>query len=89
MVPDLHGKLPRLEECQMYISTEPCEMCEGAIYTMKVGKDLINEPQVVYGLDKESLSEIVRGDRKHERSVLLSGPNLLEEAKVPQAGFWR
>ena len=89
IAPQLKGELPSLQKCQMYTSTQPCQMCEGAIYTMKVGRMLSDRPQIIFGLDKDSLSEVVRGYTKHDRSVTISGPHLVEDAKKVHEGFWR
>ena len=88
MSPEFGGELPEIKDCQIFTSTQPCQMCEGAIYTMKVGKNLSDKPQVIFGLDKENLSMIVRGHKHHSRGVKVSGPFLLEQAKVPHADFW-
>lgn len=89
MAPGFEGELPPIQSCQMYTSTQPCQMCEGAIHTMKVGKALEGEAQVFFGLSKEGLSEVVRGSRSHSRAVQVGGPHLEEEAKTVHQGFWR
>ena len=89
MSPGFYGELPDIKDCQMFTSTQPCTMCEGAIYTMKVGINLKDKNQVVFGLDKDNLSLLVRGYSAHDRKVKIAGPYLLNEAKLPHIGFWR
>ena len=88
MSPLFNGGLPEIKDCQMFTSTQPCQMCEGAINTMKVGKNLKNKAQIIFGLDKENLSLVVRGHKDHSRQVNVSGPFMLEEAKALHKDFW-
>ncbi len=70
-----------LRECTLYASTEPCEMCAGAIYWSEIGR-------VVYGLSRSGLLELRQASTTGQLPVEVTGPMLLEEARAVHAGFW-
>lgn len=80
-----------LSSATLYTSTEPCAMCSGAIFWGGVKR-------VVYGCPCEVLGQIAGDDflipcRKlfeNSRSnvVLVEGPILETEARIPHEGFW-
>jgi tRNA(Arg) A34 adenosine deaminase TadA len=88
-------KPPRLAECTMYTSAEPCAMCAGAIYWAGIGR-------VVYGLSEERLKRMT-GDHPEnptlsmpcravfatgQRKVEVIGPLLEDEAAAQHDGVW-
>ena len=86
---------PSLLACTLYASTEPCAMCAGAIYWSGIGR-------VVYALGSDGLTAMVEGSEgsselelpcrevfaRGGRSVDVSGPHLVDEARVVHEGFW-
>jgi tRNA(Arg) A34 adenosine deaminase TadA len=84
-----------LEQCTLYSSAEPCAMCAGAIYWGNVRR-------VVFALAQDDLYAITgrSSDRlllpipcreifaRGNRSVEVSGPNLVEQALAVHEGFW-
>lgn len=71
-----------LRECTLYASTEPCDMCVGAIYWSQIGR-------VVYGLSRAGLQELGREQSTAGRGpAQLTGPMLLDEAREVHVGFW-
>jgi tRNA(adenine34) deaminase len=74
----------RLEECTMYITLEPCQMCAGAIVQARIPKVVIGSMNPKAGCAGSVLNllemkefnhqaEVVRGVLKEECSSLLSG----------------
>jgi tRNA(Arg) A34 adenosine deaminase TadA len=87
--------LEQLRTFTLYTSCEPCAMCSGAIYWAGIGR-------VVYALSEDELLPLT-GDHpdnptlalpcreifaRGQRSVLVSGPALADEAREPHIGFW-
>lgn len=85
-----------LAQCTLYSSAEPCAMCAGAIYWCNIGR-------VVYALSEHRLLGLT-GDHSEnptfslpcrevfsrgQRSVIVVGPALEDEAAKPHAGFWK
>jgi len=92
------GKLLSYEEltaCTLYTSTEPCAMCAGAIYWTGIGR-------VVYALAETGLLKFTGDDLENptlnlpcrevfargQRTTVVEGPFLEEEAGVVHEGFW-
>ena len=84
-----------LREATLVTSCEPCAMCAGAIYWAGIGA-------VVYGLSESGLLALT-GDNPDnptlhlpcrdvfaagQRTIVVAGPFLEEEAAVPHRGFW-
>jgi len=64
----------------MYTSCQPCAMCGGAIARSGIGR-------VVYALSGEQLGSL--GARSPDaREVVLDGPALFDEARVPVDGYY-
>lgn len=73
----------RLEDCTMYVTLEPCQMCAGAMVQARLGKVVIGSMNAKAGcagsvlniLQMESFNhqvEIVKGVMEEECSALLS-----------------
>jgi tRNA(Arg) A34 adenosine deaminase TadA len=85
-----------LADKAVYTSTEPCAMCAGAIYWAGIGR-------VVYALGESELLTMTGDDPENptlalpcrqvfaagQRTVAVSGPYELPEARAVHAGFWR
>ena len=71
-----------IEDSTLYTSTEPCEMCKGAIHWARV-------PRVVFGYAAVSLNALVHGtsDVEHQ-AARYEGPWLADEAFAPHDGYW-
>ena len=79
----------------LYTSTEPCEMCAGAIYWAGIGR-------LVYALPEQALAAMVPSQDGEPtmdlpcrtvfaaggNPVHVAGPALLDEASAVHAGFW-
>ena len=63
----------------LYTSCQPCGMCAGAIERSGLGR-------VVYALSNEQLAALKPGAGRPE--VPQEGPALLDEARVPLAGYY-
>jgi tRNA(Arg) A34 adenosine deaminase TadA len=71
-----------MENSTLYASTEPCEMCKGAIHWAGV-------PRVVFGYAAANLKTLVRGATDVERrAAQYEGPWLADEAFAPHDGYW-
>ncbi len=82
-------------KCTLFSSTEPCAMCAGAIYWAGIGR-------VVFALGEDELRRITGSNpanptlalpsrevfARGQRSVLVEGPALLDEARAVHDGFW-
>ena len=68
-----------LKRCTLYKSTEPCQMCAGAIYYAGI-------PRVVFALSQEGLRSIAGPEEGP--GVEVSGPLLEAEARSVHEGFW-
>ena len=64
----------------MYTSCQPCGMCSGAIARSGLGR-------VVYALSSEQLGSL-GATSPDARPVVLDGPALFEEARVPVEGYY-
>jgi tRNA(adenine34) deaminase len=77
---------PRLDQCTLYVTLEPCAMCAGAIVLARVGR-------VVFGAwdDKAgmggSVDDILRHPRLNHRPEVRGGL-LAEECGVPLTRFF-
>ena len=56
----------RLEDCTMYITLEPCQMCAGALYWSQISK-------IVYGASDEHRGYRVMGGKLHPKTEVVSG----------------
>jgi tRNA(Arg) A34 adenosine deaminase TadA len=87
--------LEQLRTYTLYTSCEPCAMCSGAIYWAGIGR-------VVYALSESDLLPLT-GDHpdnptlalpcreifaRGQRTVVVSGPAIENEAREPHVGFW-
>jgi tRNA(Arg) A34 adenosine deaminase TadA len=83
-----------LATCTLYTSTEPCAMCAGAIYWTGIGR-------VVFALAEKNLYRFTGNSEnptldlpcrevfaRGQRSTLVAGPFLEEEAGKVHDGFW-
>jgi tRNA(Arg) A34 adenosine deaminase TadA len=68
-----------LRRCTLYTSTEPCQMCAGAIHYAGI-------PRVVFALSQEGLRTIAGPEDGPDLEV--SGPHLEEQARSVHEGFW-
>ncbi len=59
-----------LNECTMYVTLEPCQMCAGALYWSQIGR-------VVYGAKDEHRGCTVMGTTLHPKTEIVGG--VLEE----------
>jgi tRNA(Arg) A34 adenosine deaminase TadA len=64
----------------MYTSCQPCGMCSGAIARSGLGR-------VVYALSSEQLGSL-GATSPDAREVMLDGPALFDEARVPVDGYY-
>jgi tRNA(Arg) A34 adenosine deaminase TadA len=93
------GKLVSEQELAgstLYTSTEPCAMCAGAIYWTGIRR-------VVFALSEKGLFGFTGSDKENptldlpcrevfargQRTVIVEGPFLEEEAGKVHEGFWR
>jgi len=79
-----------LSHCTLYVSTEPCVMCAGAIYWAGI-------PRVVYGCSTEALANLTGGTfavpcrevfAKDKRGIEVIGPVAEEEGLRIHKNFW-
>ena len=84
-----------LARATLYSSAEPCAMCAGAAYWAGLGR-------VVYGLSERRLRQLTGSDERNptlalpcrdvfargQRSIVVSGPLLEDEAAEVHRGFW-
>lgn len=59
-----------LQECTLYVTLEPCQMCAGALYWSQITK-------IVYGASDEKRGCKVMGTQLHPKTVMIGG--VLEE----------
>lgn len=85
-----------LARCTLYTSAEPCAMCAGAAYWAGIGR-------VVYGLSERELGRLIGPHPENltmdlpcrtvlgagQRSIVVVGPLLEDEARAVHRGFWR
>jgi tRNA(Arg) A34 adenosine deaminase TadA len=85
-----------LRRATLYTSTEPCAMCAGAIYWVGIGR-------VVYALPEQALLELTGSSPENptldlpcrevfargQRTVVVAGPAIEDEARAVHEGFWR
>jgi len=88
--------LDELRGFTLYTSCEPCAMCSGAIYWAGIGR-------MVYALPEQELIPLAGDDPENptldlpsrevlargQRTVVVAGPALEEQAAEPHRGFWR
>ena len=88
--------LEQLRGFTLYTSCEPCAMCAGAIYWAGIGR-------MVYALPEQALIPLTGDDPQNptldlpsrevlargQRTVVVAGPALEEQAAEPHRGFWR
>jgi tRNA(Arg) A34 adenosine deaminase TadA len=84
-----------LTGCTIYLSTEPCAMCAGAIYWMGIGR-------VVFALSEAGLRKYTGSHKQNptldlscrevfgrgQKPIVVVGPLLEEEAGMVHEGFW-
>ena len=84
-----------LEGVTLYASTEPCVMCCGALYWSGIGR-------VVYALGADTMMTIINDVSgsatltlpcreifaRGGRTVEVSGPHLVEQARAVHEGYW-
>ncbi|KQM59582.1 nucleoside deaminase [Agreia sp. Leaf210] len=87
--------LAELRGFTLYTSCEPCAMCSGAIYWAGIGR-------MVYALPEQDLIPLTGDDPQNptldlpsrevlsrgQRTVVVAGPALEEQAAEPHRGFW-
>lgn len=67
-----------LDECTLYVTLEPCAMCAGASYWVKIGKIVYGASDLKRGVSKIAASilhpktEVIRGVLEAECAALLS-----------------
>ena len=87
--------LAELRGFTLYTSCEPCAMCSGAIYWAGIGRMVYALPEQELipltgdapqnpTLDLPSREVLARG----QRTVVVAGPALEEQAAEPHRGFW-
>jgi len=59
-----------LQDCTLYVTLEPCQMCAGALYWSQISK-------IVYGATDEKRGCIAMGTKLHPKTVITGG--VLEE----------
>jgi tRNA(Arg) A34 adenosine deaminase TadA len=88
--------LEQLRGFTLYTSCEPCAMCTGAIYWAGIGR-------MVYALPEQALLPLTGDDPQNptldlpsrevlargQRTVVVAGPALEEQAAEPHRGFWQ
>jgi tRNA(adenine34) deaminase len=55
-----------LDECKLYVTLEPCQMCAGALYWSQIG-------EVVYGASDLTRGFMAMGAKLHPKTVVRSG----------------
>ncbi|MFT6715976.1 MAG: tRNA(adenine34) deaminase [Saprospiraceae bacterium] len=64
----LGGKF--LDDCQLYVTLEPCPMCAGALYWSRIGKLIYGAPDLKRGYTSVSESSILHPKTKVSSGVL-------------------
>jgi len=81
---------PQIARSVLYTSCEPCAMCVGAIYWAGIRS-------VVYALPTEELARLAGGSflvpcrdlfARAKDAVSVSGPILVDEARLVHEGYW-
>ena len=55
-----------LNECKLYVTLEPCQMCAGALYWSQIG-------EVIYGASDLTRGFKAMGAKLHPKTVVRSG----------------
>ena len=63
-----------LNECEMYVTLEPCMMCSGAIYLSKI-------PRVIYALDDKQKGYLRNSKLEYNKKIDIISNILEEESK--------
>ena len=63
-----------LNECELYVTLEPCMMCSGAIYLSKISR-------VVYGLDDKEKGYLRLSKSKKNNNLIIESNILENESK--------
>ncbi len=63
-----------LNECELYVTLEPCMMCSGAIYLSKISR-------VVYGLDDKEKGYLRLSKSKTNNNLIIESNILENESK--------
>jgi len=77
----------RLEDCVMYITLEPCQMCAGAIVQARIPKVVIGSMNPKAGC-AGSVLNLLQIDRFNHQAEIVSGI-LQEECSEMLSGFFR
>lgn len=76
----------RLEQCDMYITLEPCIMCSGAIIQSRIRKVIYGAYDYRYGAHKSFISIF---DKKFNHSVDISGGYLASDCENLIKNFFK
>jgi len=71
-----------LNECELYVTLEPCMMCSGAIFLSKVKK-------VVYALDDRERGHIHKSKESTNKKLVVVGNILENDSKTLIDSFFR
>ena len=63
-----------LNDCEMYVTLEPCMMCSGAIYLSKI-------PKVIYALDDKQKGYLRNSKLDYNKKIVIISNVLEEESK--------
>jgi len=66
--------------CTLYVTLEPCQMCDGALYWSQISK-------IVYGASDENRGFIKMGTQLHPKTKVVSGVLALEAADLIKRFF--
>ena len=69
-----------LQNCTLYVTLEPCQMCAGALYWSQISK-------IVYGAKDEKRGYGVMGTQLHPKTTIVGGV-LAEEAATLMKNFF-
>ena len=70
-----------LNECELYVTLEPCMMCSGAIYLSKISR-------VVYGLDDKEKGYLRLSKSKTNNNLIIESNILENESKELLVSFF-
>ncbi|MFL3000887.1 MAG: nucleoside deaminase [Cytophagales bacterium] len=70
-----------LNDCELYITLEPCMMCSGAIYLSKLSK-------VIYALDDKEKGYIRKSKEKINKKLLIESNVFEDESKKLLESFF-
>ena len=70
----------RLEDCTMYVTLEPCQMCAGALYWSQISK-------IVYGATDVNRGFVKMGTQLHPKTSVVSGVLANEASELMKRFF--